>query len=207
MNKILSLFFAISIFIISPSLELTAFSRETVDESIITPEWPVLHQALLRKQFDKSLRILEILPNQAKENSIGLNRNSFNTLELAIIAGAPLELIETLIALGADVNATRYNVFSEETWPNTHVSVPQFYTLCDYQEFRTPLLAAWIMQNHEVIELLINNGANPYRVIGELATMFTIGDGDYPHFSFKNESRWISLDDLMREFNLEANKE
>lgn len=201
------------------AIVLDASINETIDETIITTEWPALHKSLLKREFSKAKQILDIYPDEAqiyvsvnlpnlpekllcsyfgpksssdwyqdfKDNSNCQGKISkMTSLEMAISRDAPIEIIEMLITLGANVN--------HERLIGLPLSNDSFYL-----EFRTPLLSAFIKQNYEVIQLLLNSGANPEKVVYEGYGKFFYADYEYGREldGIKMEGNWKNLNYLI----------
>lgn len=223
MKKIFSLIF-LSIFLVIQSSHLFAYIQETVDESTLASGWPALHKFLLKKEFNKVMQILDIYPheaamyvpvNLANSRTIELyicSNNHFDnkslieckskiskmtSLEVAIYSDAPLEIIEKLIVLGANVSheRARYLPLSLED----SSKIPSRFNDGFYLEFRTALLAALIKQNYEVTQLLLNYGANPDRVIfeGYEWLLYRPMDAESDSLDTRIEGSWSHLNDMI----------
>jgi hypothetical protein len=118
-----------------------------------------------------------------------------NSLELAIFFDAPYEIIEKLIILGANVNHQRAIHFSKECEGgcNTPFWANPIWTRQYHIEFRTPLLAAWIKQNHEVIQILLNHGANPEKIVFEGTDTFYWNIEASSHV---RKGNWLNLNNI-----------
>lgn len=180
--------FLVALLAMSPSANLSAYVPENLTTSFnSTSDWPQLHQAILQKEFDKALWIMKLFPQQVKDRSQP-NHYGFSALELAILLEAPIEFIETLIAYGADVKVQRQ---VDLKWAYNEI----------YYEIRTPLAAACIMKNTEVIELLISNGANPGEVLQEVRKWTEITSGDYTYWFKRSDMRWLSIEEMQPSYS------
>jgi hypothetical protein len=196
---------------------LSAYNQEFIDQNIVSGSWPELHKSILNRQFQRVEQILEIYPQEAlalvKVNfpmdsypfPIGSGvwfaiDSRMNSLELAIFFDAPTDIIEKLIILGANVNHSRGKHFRKEC-ADCIIPGKSGYTRLYSIEFRTPLLAALIKQNHEVMQILINYGADSEKVVYEGVDEFYF---DIESSGHKRVGNWFNLDNIT-EYNSTSN--
>lgn len=153
-------------------------------------DWPALHRFLIKRDFAKALQVLDIFPGEAaitvpKGSPEGYAYGArVGSLELAIRCDAPIEIIEKLILLGANVNHHREDqklLVHGDRWHR-------------YIVISTPLLSALIKGNDEVVQLLLNYGANPEQVVYEAEEDYIIGPR-----KITIRANWFNLDDLLRQ--------
>lgn len=160
-------------------------------EAIMFEQWPALHSAIARRQFDIAAQILLQDNQQAhlltpfKNNSHGeFNMESdqvaiekvmqeikspyhlgYSALELAILYDSPA-LVAQILECGADVNLKHPMItFVNEDLP--YRLNPKF----DIQ-IVTPLFFAIQQQNSQIAQLLINAGANMEHVLLDVRAEF-----------------------------------
>lgn len=165
MNRILSLLF---IFFF---LELSADS-------------PDMWKLLANKDFGQFETQLIANPDLAKIRK----PNGLNMLEVAILNSAPIHLVQTLLDFGADVNN------QSNSGPISSVCVDS-HACFNSIETHTPLYAAWKMQNGAAMQLLINYGADPDKVLLTTTTYDVFSDWGPPHFG-EPFYHWTSLQEL-----------
>lgn len=150
---------------------------------------PPLHQAIEKHEFQKADKILSSDPDQVNftipMNADFVSRTQFlvnktkkyineksgvqiqpdlinyTTLELAIINRAPLDLISKIVSLGQDINLKSLVIVADNDFGrgSGHNQA--------YLRVRTPLLEA-IESNHtEIIQYLVDNGADLEHVLWE----------------------------------------
>lgn len=227
MHKIILILFITLLHSIISLQNLTAYTQEIIDENIETTKvyinahgqkwnytWPSLHKYILERDFDKVLLVLDFYPKQALEKvPMNFSNQDFDDywneyrmscLELAILFDAPIEIIEKIILLGADVNNHRVKKGSTNCKQGSKDIIPRdrikenFPVSCSYYEIRTPLLAAVIKRNDEAIQLLLNYGANSEQVVYEEEIIAV--DIYEKSWNWKR-GNWINLNDLHRREN------
>ncbi len=174
-----------SVCICGPFATMAAFKPDVSIDFKKTSSWPTLHQAIVGGRFEEAMEIIAAHPEQVVQIAhyekipdalypiiIAAADRDFNwgsrdlddivgtsVLELAIFCDAPIELIENLISLLCDVNFKRLNVLGEVGEVEMLELFPDFQN-ASLIEVITPLSTAIAKKNDEVIQMLLNAGAD-----------------------------------------------
>ncbi|HEV8051625.1 MAG TPA: hypothetical protein VGP47_03955 [Parachlamydiaceae bacterium] len=189
MNKILSFVIGFACLSVTSSAFLSAYTIETVDSTTVTQDWPEIYQFLIKNEYESFRTALFADRELAKSKA----PNGFNLLEFAILARAPNEVLQTILVSGADVNKLR-DIFVDEGWiASGHAGDASFRT----SEYRTPLFAAFSIGDNEIMQLLLNYGADINKVLYERIDIEDHYDG---HRSGRESiTYWFSLHELLED--------
>lgn len=184
---------------------MTNISAMPISPIDSTEGWPPLHQAIVNQQFDTALDILSANPSTIAQTTpdfksdwvLGYLKNrkfespkiGYTVLELAILYDAPIEFIEILIEFGANANSRNLFFFYQKP-----IERLDYFTGI---QIISPLLAAVEKNNEEVIQILLNAGANPDRV--ELIGYFYFNSGDFGGYITGADGTWKGLSELLNE--------
>lgn len=150
----------------------------------LSADSPDMWKLLANKDFGQFETQLLANPDLAKARKY----NGQNLLEVAILNSAPIPLVQTLLDLGSDVNN------QSSSGPISSVCLDS--NACfNSIETHTPLYAAWKMQNGAVLQLLINYGADPDKVLLTTTTYDVVPDYGPPRFG-EPFYHWTSLQEL-----------
>lgn len=202
--------FKCAILVVVSLFYMTNISAMPISPIESTEGWPPLHQAIVNQRFDTALDILSADPSTIAQETPALKpdmvlgylenrkyespRIGYTVLELAILYDAPIEFIEILIEFGANANSRNLFFFYQKP--------PRYLDWYTGIQIISPLLVAIEKNNEEVIQILLNAGANPDRV--ELIGYFYINYGDFGGYIIGADGTWKGLSELLNE-QLERN--